>query len=164
MSDGYLFFFLNKLSPEFPSGQWLTLYALTTKGPGSVAGRGMKIPPVPCGQNQPNKQTKLPLHLLSPSFIKVTIFLFLYKSSLYVMGILFVFYLCYFLSQFCYVMYGKYFPRFCVCLLDLFMVHSVIQMLKHFMSPCPSLSSLRSLPLGSRLWYTEWDSVSKCCW
>lgn len=59
-----------------------------------------------------------------PSFIKGTIFLFLYESSLYIRDILFYFYLCYYFYQFCYVVYMVN-----IFLGLLFMIYSIIQCL-----------------------------------
>ena len=86
----------------------------------------------------------------------MTIFLFLYKSSLYVLVFL-CFYLFYlFFGQICYVMYGKFSPRFVVCLLALFMVYSVTQMVKH------CILYHNSLLLDLCLWghvYGTWSGI-----
>ena len=73
------------------------------------------------------------------------------------MGILFCFYLCYlFFGQFCYVTYSKFLPRFVVCLLALFTIYSVTQMVKHF------ILSHHSLLLYLCLWghvYGAWSGI-----
>ena len=71
--------------------------------------------------------------------------------------VFFCFYLCYlFFGQICYVMYGKFSPRFVVCLLALFMVYSVTQMVKH------CILYHNSLLLDLCLWghvYGAWSGI-----